>query len=378
MAVTVSAFKAPGAAARQPWIHSGWVDGAFILAPGLLATAVSLALISSGHGAASVSLWMWGVLIVGIDVANVYSTIYRTYLDPVERSRLSSWLILLPVAAWGGGVLVYSWSAAAFWTLLAYTAVFHFIRQQYGFLMIYSRGERALPKYCGLIDQMSIYAATLGPLLYWHTHLPRRFVWFIDGDFLTLPGWVWRVAWPLYAFMLGSYVVKEVWLVATSRRCNIPRNTVVIGTALSWYVGIVAGAGDLVFTLTNVVAHGVPYMALTFIFARGNEIRTRRPRGARYWLLRVLPLSIGFLIVLAFLEEGLWDGLVWREHLKLFPGFAQFSPIATDAGLAIVVPLLAMPQLTHYLIDGVIWRLKAHPEWRRSLFWGADAALGKP
>jgi hypothetical protein len=124
---------------------------------------------------------MWGVLIVGIDVAHVYSTIYRTYLDPVERSRLTSWLILLPLAAWAGGVLVYSWSAAVFWSLLAYTAVFHFVRQQYGFLMIYSRGERALPPFCGLIDRAAIYTATVGPLLYWHTHLPRRFVWFIDG-----------------------------------------------------------------------------------------------------------------------------------------------------------------------------------------------------
>ena len=378
MAATKLTFGPPGAAARQPWIHSGWVDGAFILAPGLLATVVALALISAGHGAASVSLWLWGVLIVGIDVAHVYSTIYRTYLDPVERSRLASWLILLPLAAWAGGVLVYSWSAAAFWTLLAYTAVFHFVRQQYGFLMIYSRGERALPKFCGLIDQVAIYAATVGPLLYWHTHLPRSFVWFIDGDFLALPEWVWNLAWPLYTVLLGAYLAKEVWLVATSRRINIPRNTVVMGTALSWYVGIVVGAGDLVFTLTNVVAHGIPYMALTFIFARGNEIRTRTPRAARYWLLRVVPLSIGFLIVLAFLEEGLWDGLVWREHLALFPGFAQFSPIATDAGLAIVVPLLAMPQLTHYLIDGVIWRLKDHPEWRRSLFWGTHLGVGKP
>jgi hypothetical protein len=176
----------------------------------------------------------------------------------------------------------------------------------------------------------------------------------------------------------GSYLLKEVWLVATSRRINIPRNTVVVGTALSWYVGIVLGAGDLVFTLTNVVSHGIPYMALTFIFARGNEIRTRAPRGARYWLLRVVPLSIGVLVVLAFIEEGLWDGLVWREHLTLFPGFAQFSPIATDAGLAIVVPLLAMPQLTHYLIDGVIWRLKGNPEWQRSLFWGANFVAEKP
>jgi hypothetical protein len=141
-------------------------------------------------------------------------------------------------------------------------------------------------------------------------------------------------------------------------------------------VGIVAGGGDLVFTMTNVVAHGIPYMALTFIFARGNELRNKPARGARHWGLRVLPLWVGLLIVLAFLEEGLWDGLVWREHLTMFPGFAQLPPIEANAGLAIVVPLLATPQLTHYLIDGVIWRLKAHPEWRRSLFWRHDTGMG--
>jgi len=28
-----------------------------------------------------------------------------------------------------------------------------------------------------------------------------------------------------------------------------------------------------------------------------------------------------------------------------------------------------VPQVTHYVIDGVIWRLRANPEWRRTLFW---------
>ncbi|MGA2187848.1 MAG: hypothetical protein ABSH33_04920 [Steroidobacteraceae bacterium] len=358
---------------RQPWIHSATIDGAFILAPGFVATAASLALIEAGHGGAGLSLWMWGILIVGIDVAHVYSTLYRTYLDPVDRSNLSGWLILTPLAGWALGVLLYSWSAAAFWTLLAYIAVFHFVRQQYGFLMLYSRRERAFPKWCSAIDQIAIYAATLGPLVYWHTHLPRRFVWFIDGDFLKLPDWVWRAAWPVYALILAAYLLKECWLVGRQGRINVPRNVVVIGTAASWCVGIIVATGDLVFTMTNVVAHGIPYMALTFIYARGEE-RRREPRARP--ILRWLPLAIGLLVLLAFLEEGLWDGLVWREHLAMFPGFAHLPAIDTDAMLAVIVPLLAVPQLTHYVIDGVIWRLKAHPEWRRTLFWHGEPAAG--
>jgi hypothetical protein len=33
------------------------------------------------------------------------------------------------------------------------------------------------------------------------------------------------------------------------------------------------------------------------------------------------------------------------------------------------VPFLSVPQMTHYVIDGVIWRLRTHPEWRTTLFW---------
>ena len=35
-----------------------------------------------------------------------------------------------------------------------------------------------------------------------------------------------------------------------------------VGTALAWGGGIVWGRSDLAFTLSNVVAHGLPYVAL--------------------------------------------------------------------------------------------------------------------
>jgi hypothetical protein len=358
--------------ARQPWIHSAAVDTAFILGPALVASVVALMIMASGHARAGVSIGTWALLVIGIDVAHVYSTLYRTYLDPIERRELSGWLVGIPVATWAAGVLLYTWSAAAFWSVLAYTAVFHFVRQQYGFLMLYGRSDRNLPGWCRRIDQLAIYGATLFPLLYWHTHLPRPFVWFLDGDFVALPPWLWRLALPLYVTLWLSYAAKEVWLLHRTGHVNLPRNVLVLGTAVSWYIGIVCAAGDLVFTLTNVVAHGIPYIALTCIFAGRRDLRLQRPRSL--FVLRWLPVALALLIALAFLEEGLWDGFIWREHTQLFPGFRLLPRLESLTTLSLVVPLLSVPQMTHYVIDGVIWRLRAHPEWRTTLFWRGVAA----
>jgi len=357
--------------ARQPWIRSASFDSAFVIAPGLLATCVALLIAGAGHADAGVSLWSWALLVIGIDVTHVYSTLYRTYLDPIERRALSGWLIATPLAAWVGGVLLYTWSATAFWSVLAYTAVFHFVRQQYGFLMLYGRTERALPAWCRYLDRVTIYGATLLPLLYWHTHLPRPFNWFIDGDFISLPESLWLTVRPLYPALLIAYVGKEIWLAFRDRHFNIPRNALVFGTAVSWYVGIIAASGDLVFTLTNVVAHGIPYIALTCVFARNRDERLKIPRSL--FVMRWISLALGLLVLLAFLEEGLWDGLVWREHLALFPGFQWLPHIRGLTALSLLIPLLTVPQLTHYILDGVIWRLRTHPEWRATLFWRPEA-----
>jgi hypothetical protein len=353
--------------ARQPWIHSAVVDTSFILGPALIASLIAFMIMMTGHARAEVSLGAWALLVIGIDVAHVYSTLYRTYLDPIERRELSGWLVATPVGTWVVGVLFYTWSAALFWSVLAYTAVFHFVRQQYGFLMLYGRSERSLPRWCRQIDQLAIYGATLFPLLYWHTHLPRPFVWFMDGDFVALPVWLWRFALPLYVTLWIAYVAKELWLLHRTGQANLPRNVLVLGTAISWYVGIVWASGDLVFTLTNVVAHGIPYIALTCIFARRRDQRRQSPRSL--FVLRWLPLALSLLVALAFVEEGLWDGLIWREHSVLFPGFSSLPHLEGVTVLSLVVPLLSVPQMTHYVIDGVIWRLRTHPQWRTTLFW---------
>ncbi len=82
--------------------------------------------------------WLWVVSILLIDVAHVYSTAFRVYFDREELTR-RPWLYgLTPLLALVIGAAVYSEDSQLFWRLLAYLAVFHFVRQQYGWVAFVS------------------------------------------------------------------------------------------------------------------------------------------------------------------------------------------------------------------------------------------------
>jgi hypothetical protein len=63
-------------------------------------------------------------------------------------------------------------------------------------------------------------------------------------------------------------------------------------------------------------------------------------------------------VAFAYFEEGIWDALVWRDH-GMFYGWLSWVPKLTEpAVLSVVVPLLALPQATHYVLDGFIWKVR--------------------
>ncbi|RYF92067.1 MAG: hypothetical protein EOO02_25250 [Chitinophagaceae bacterium] len=210
----------------------------------------------------------WVLLVLLIDVAHVYSTLYRTYFDPVSYKERKALLLAIPFVGFIVGMLIYSISPLMFWRILAYVAVFHFIRQQYGFLRIYSRREKQSES-SRLIDSVTIYSATIYPIIYWHLSGPKNFNWFVEGDFIyaDLP-WLRSILGVVFFAILVLYLIKEIFVITKTRHFNIPKNLVVLGTSLSWYFGIVYYNGDLTFTLLNVVSHGIPYMALIWLHGR--------------------------------------------------------------------------------------------------------------
>jgi len=338
----------------QPWIRSAWFDGWFVLSPPFLSLVVVILLPAQFQATAQMPLVAWFGLVVLIDVAHVYSTLFRTYLDPVRRQQQRVLFWMVPLGCYVAGVALHYAGGWLFWRVLAYLAVFHFIRQQYGFLRLSSRAEPSHRQ--SWLDTAVIYYATIYPLLYWHFSPSRNFNWFVEGDFVQ-HSWPLgrRVATLLYGVLLLLYLGKEVQLWQRLHTFNVPRNLLVLGTLVSWYFGIVYYNGDLAFTLLNVVSHGIPYLAL--IWTTSQPTSNNQSRSGPWWTGRYgVVLFLSLLGLLAYAEEGLWDGLVWREHTSVFGWFQHLPAVENHLWLSLLVPLLALPQAAHYVLDGFIWR----------------------
>lgn len=360
--------------ARSPWLFSPAIDLGVFLGSALLSIALLLAaplLGVDGSDPTSSPQWSWFVAVLLVDVAHVWSTAFVVYLDPAEWRRRPALYAGAPLAAWFAGIALYQLGGAElFWRAVAYLAAFHFVRQQYGWVMMY-RGRAAerdgqRDRSGRWLDGATIYATTLVPLILWHTKLPRAFWWMREGDFATgTPAIIGDVALAIYALLGAAYLLRAV--VDAHRRAYraIPwgKHVVVVTSAVCWYLGIVATNSDYAFTVTNVFIHGIPYAALIFLYARRAGARPESSHGLAARIVRrgAIPF-LATLWAVAYLEELLWDRGVWHDHPALFGGDLPLGGLGGLDSLApLLVPLLAVPQLTHYFLDGFLWRRAANP-----------------
>lgn len=353
-------MTAPG---PSPWLFSRRADLLLFGGPFLVSLLLLAFGARTGHLDGDLPVVLWLGVVVAVDVAHVWSTGWRVYADPEELRRRPALYLGIPAAAYAGGVVLYTAGDLVFWRVLAYLATFHFVRQQYGWVALYRRrsGENDEPgaRWERPLDALAVYGATVAPLLYWHATLPKLFHWLIAGDYAAgLPRWTGPAALATFGVVFFLWLAKETRRLATGRAVSWGKVLVVVTTALAWHLGIVVFESDYAFAVTNVLVHGVPYFGLVYLSQRkAAETRAAAGRpavladlGAKHAALFLAPL-----VVLALLEEWGWDRLVWHENGALFPGAAiEPGPFL----LTLLVPLLALPQATHYLLDAWIWKVR--------------------
>lgn len=345
---------------KHNWIGKPLIETLFITLLPFLCCLIAFALPKSLLQNDFLPDSVWLFLIVFVDVSHVYSTFYRTYIDKSLILKNKNLFFGLPALLFITSVLLYSIDAILFWRALAYLAVFHFIRQQYGFFRLYCR-KNVYSYFKRSVDNFSIYAVTIIPILYWHFSADRHFHWFIAGDFIlgNQPG-ILLILKLIFWVCLGLYTFTELKMLQVDGSLNFQKNAIFYGTALSWYLAIIHYNSDFVFTLINVLCHGIPYIALVWIHGRKKNKESSNHNSlfklvyGKYSLL----FFLSPLLLLAWLEEGLWDSLVWKEHGNLFPLFNLLHTDLSKSFFNILVPALALPQLFHYVIDGFIWKLK--------------------
>jgi hypothetical protein len=322
--------------------------GPVLLAAALIGVGWSLGLPKD-----ALPLWAYALLVVGCDVAHVHATAFRAWLDPEQRALRPGLLLVVPLACFLVGLALHVHGPLTFWRALAYLAAFHFVRQQVGWMTYVGRQGGETVRWRLALDRAAIYASTLFPLLWWHAHLPRTFTWFVPGDFVPgVPRIAALLGLGLHALILAAWAAVALADAVRGRGVNRARVLVLATTWLAWVGGIVLLESDLAFTATNVLLHGIPYAAVVHRWGRNRFGGDAGPvasvfRPGRAWLFGAL------LVGAAFLEEGLWDRLVWHEHGALFPGPALDLSAAL---LSVAVALLAVPQAAHYVLDAFLWR----------------------
>ena len=341
---------------QSKWLFSREIDlsvflGSAILSLILLAVGWQIGILNEDSPD-----WTWISAVLLIDVAHVWSTSFRVYFDG-EEFRRRFWLYaLVPVFGYAVGVALYSEGELVFWKALAIVAVFHFVRQQYGWVNLYRAKLKEKSNVTWWIDAVTIYLATIYPLCFWMTSLPRNFAWFVENDFFRLPEIVEKVLFPIYILSLITYFAKSIYLYFKDGFLNVGKDIVVLTTAVCWYAGIVFFNSDYAFTVTNVIIHGVPYFALIYFYAK-----SRRETAGKFYqnLSSNWFIFLATLWALAYVEELFWNRGVWHEKSWLFGGNWEIGNWKMY-----LVPLLAVPQLTHYVLDGFIWKRKNNTNFR--------------
>lgn len=334
----------------QPWLSNPLKDSVLILAPSIIPVAIVVLFQPYFKTNQEVSTLWWIILVLCIDVGHVYSTLFRLYWDKSTFNNYRKVLVIIPLVAFICGFALHLYSAHWFWRILAYVAVFHFVRQQYGFMRLYSRKEQA-SKLSRWLDTIAIYTGTLYPLLYWHINLTSSLSWFVPGDFVQINiHELDRILLYVYIGVSSLYTIKEIWMSARQHSFNIPKNMIMLGTYLSWYVGIITFQGDLIFTFLNVVSHGIPYMGLIWIYGE------KKTKDSFSFTTKGFALFLTILLLLAYFEEGIWDIFIWKDHPEVFPFLTAYTAVSHPVVMSILVAILVLPQVTHYVLDGFIWR----------------------
>lgn len=297
---------------------------------------------------------------VVIDGGHVFSTIFITYFD---RSRNSyqklKYVLVFLITYFGIYFFLSLTNQNGLWSLLAYLAIFHFIRQQFGLMKLYYSNSEPKKKIEIWLDDLAIYSTTIYPYIYWHAHLPREAgSVFRRSSFIQFPAiqQVSLICGVLTVLLIVSFVIKEIYFFIIKGRVELQKFAVVIGSAVAWWVSIVYFYDWILpYSVIQTVSHGVPYWALLWIYGRtaNQEIETRSWFFISKWglvTMVVIASSLSFLLIFG------WEHLIYASDYRGYHPFSNLPNLVVSPISKYLEAFFASCQVTHYGLDSLIWK----------------------
>jgi hypothetical protein len=286
----------------------------------------------------------WAYLVF-LDSPHSFASLYGSYWDPQEWKARRTLYLLLPLSLVLALTIGVRHSLPLTLRIIAYLNLFHFIRQQYGWMKLSQRRDPLPDKEVRIhhrIEIASIYGATLAPTLWWHGR-PSAGGWLYEGDlvFGVIPHQVGSIAMTIQGLLAAALVASLCFRWKRYRRWEWSPFLIWLSTTIAWTGGIVLDWG-LEKTLMLDVLHVGVYLYFVYQFGKARwRGKADKIQAAPFY--RATPWLFYFpLLGLALLCWGFSKEVT--EILTLPP---------------LLLALVLTPPTLHYLLDTWIWKKSA-------------------
>ncbi len=362
MSVTAPAFNSWIVSRRQDLV---WFQGSALAAVLLLVFfRMSPTLNTANYSPLNSVVWVlffWGVF---FDGTHVWGTYARSYLAPDAASRSAlpgnwSWLALAAgpavalvdyfVFAPGPSQMARAGFLFSNFLVLAYIwGYWHLVRQHYGFLVLYRRRAGETSRAGARLDSLILWMGCLYPYLrfsltdaYQRSGLPQTIpARWMDPARMTLD----------IAFVIGMAGALALWFSGRFEPFRPGPKHLLLAIVIGIHIAAFSLLENLLtISATLTIFHNLQYHRIVWQYEKGLG---RRPSGN----------------IFAYLGFGTLLGLLWYGPRVLGPAFFQ-----SDLSRNLMLGFGWSVAFHHYIVDGLIWRVRRSSDVARALDAGASA-----
>ena len=290
----------------------------------------------------------WGLLaLIGyvfIDSGHAYVTALRTYFQ--KNILLSNpRFILVPTLCFLVFFLWAYFGQPYLWSFVIYATFYHNTRQHYGILKWYEKLNSPIPK-----SSFFLYFFTVMPFIGFHFKDFKYSGIYHLGEFFFYPQ---PILFSLFLTLNSIGLLWFLWTYAQKIWQNAPEKPAVFAIlfpALINFTCFYLGNSLDQVLLPMVAVHGIAYYFLTAKVLKTNEAKSRH---FGIYMLVIVLVSCGFGFMEYFTSANFAE-VTSPEHYK------------GRLNMSLIISLIVVPSITHYILDGMIWR-KTDPEFKRTL-----------
>lgn len=306
-------------------------------------------------------LWLFIFTII-FDVSHVWWSLYRVYFNSLEfvahkRLYTITPIIVFIVVFW---IMLYENTWTLLFWIIGFLAVYHFIKQQVWFILLYANKEKNRNYIDSIFDKIIWFTITGFPMIYWFSNInTRNYIWFFSWEFVSLPSYLFPTLWIIFFMIIISYFIYEIIRNYFWKKSNLLKYAYIFITFFIWFNWIVWNNSLLIFAFGNMLLHWLNYLGIVYLSTQNklkiwnyktNNFINKILSYPFFWFLSII-------LIIAIIEEYFWDQFFRHERNDFWWSvFYNFSDNLNIFIISWIIAILSVPQLTHYFLDWYIWR----------------------